>query len=144
MRKIFASVVAVGLAAVALVATTGVGSAAPSRATGTKLALVAYSTPREAYGKLIRMFQKTAAGRDVDFSQSYGASGEQTRAVKAGLAADIVALSLAPDVDELVAAGKVDATWKKQSYKGMVTDSVVVFVVRDGNPKHIKTWNDLI
>jgi ABC-type molybdate transport system substrate-binding protein len=90
------------------------------------------------------MFQKTAAGKDVDFSQSYGASGEQTRAVKAGLDADIVALSLAPDMDELVAAGKVDAKWKKQSYKGMVTDSVVVFVVRDGNPKKIKSWNDLL
>jgi sulfate transport system substrate-binding protein len=47
-------------------------------------------------------------------------------------------------MDELVAAGKVDAKWKKQSYKGMVTNSVVVLVVRDGNPKHIKSWNDLI
>jgi sulfate/thiosulfate transport system substrate-binding protein len=144
MRKVLALVVAVGLAAAAFAAITGVGSAAPERAAGTKLSLVAYSTPREAYGKLIPMFQKTAIGKDVDFSQSYGASGEQTRAVKAGLDADIVALSLAPDMDELVAAGKVDAKWKKQSYKGMVTDSVVVFVVRDGNPKHIETWNDLI
>ena len=90
------------------------------------------------------MFQKTAAGKDVDFKQSYGSSGEQTRAVKAGLDADIVALSLAPDVDELVAAGKVDANWKKQSFKGMVTNSLVVFVVRDGNPKKIKGWNDLL
>ena len=57
------------------------------------------------------MFQRTAAGKDVDFSQSYGSSGEQTRAVKAGLEADIVALSLAPDVDELVAANLVDAAW---------------------------------
>src|SRR5262245_27204988 len=144
MRKVIALVALLGLLAAALAATTGVGSAAPQRATGTRLALVAYSTPREAYGKLIPLFQKTAAGKDVDFSQSYGASGEQTRAVKAGLDADIVALSLAPDMDELVAAGKVDAKWKKQSYRGMVTDSVVVFVVRDGNPKHIKTWNDLI
>ena len=64
--------------------------------------------------------------------------------MKAGLDADIVALSLAPDMDELVAAGKVDAKWKKQSYKGMVTNSVVVFVVRDGNPKQIKSWNDLL
>jgi sulfate/thiosulfate transport system substrate-binding protein len=144
MRKILALVVVVGLLAAAFAVATGVGSAASQRAAGTKLALVAYSTPREAYGKLIPMFQKTAAGKDVDFSQSYGASGEQTRAVKAGLDADLVALSLAPDMDELVAAGKVDAKWKKQSFKGMVTDSVVVFVVRDGNPKHIKTWNDLI
>jgi sulfate transport system substrate-binding protein len=90
------------------------------------------------------MFQKTPAGKDVDFTQSYGSSGEQTRAVKAGLEADIVALSLAPDVDELVAAGFVDATWTRQSYKGMVTNSVVVFVVRDGNPQKIKGWNDLL
>jgi sulfate transport system substrate-binding protein len=133
-----------GVLAAALAATAGIGSAAPERSADTKLNLVAYSTPREAYAKLIPAFQKTAAGNDVDFTQSYGSSGEQTRAVKAGLDADIVALSLAPDVDELVAAGKVDAAWKKQSYKGMVTNSVVVFVVRDGNPKKIRGWNDLL
>jgi len=144
MRKLAYLGAALGALAVALAATAGIGSASPQRSAGARLSLVAYSTPREAYGKLIPMFQKTAAGKDVDFSQSYGASGEQTRAVKAGLDADIVALSLAPDMDELVAAGKVDAKWKKQSYKGMVTDSVVVFVVRDGNPKKIKSWNDLL
>jgi sulfate/thiosulfate transport system substrate-binding protein len=135
---LLASVAAV-LAGAALAA-----SASPSVTADTELSLVAYSTPREAYAKLIPMFQKTAAGEDVDFKQSYGSSGEQTRAVRAGLEADIVALSLAPDVDELVAAGKVDASWKKQSFKGMVTDSLVVFVVRDGNPKKIKGWNDLL
>jgi sulfate/thiosulfate transport system substrate-binding protein len=136
----------------ALIATLGVvvtgaalaATSAPPAAADTELSLVAYSTPREAYAKLIPMFQKTDAGSDVSFKQSYGSSGEQTRAVKAGLEADIVALSLAPDVDELVAAGKVEASWKKQSYKGMVTNSVVVFVVRDGNPKKIKSWNDLL
>jgi sulfate transport system substrate-binding protein len=110
----------------------------------TRLSLVAYSTPREAYAKLISVFQDTPAGKDVDFSQSYGASGEQTRAVKAGLKADLVALSLAPDVDELVGAGIVDAKWNRQSYRGMVTHSVVVFVVRDGNPKKIFGWDDLL
>jgi sulfate/thiosulfate-binding protein len=109
-----------------------------------RLSLVAYSTPREAYNALIPEFQKTPAGNGADFSQSYGASGDQTRAVKAGLKADIVALSLAPDVDELVSAGLVDANWKRQSYRGMVTRSLVVFVVRDGNPKRIHGWNDLI
>jgi sulfate transport system substrate-binding protein len=141
-RRLIALTGALGLLAAALAATAGI--AAPDRIASTRLNLVAYSTPREAYGKLIPMFQKTAAGQDVDFTQSYGSSGEQTRAVKAGLEADIVALSLAPDVDELVAAGKVDAKWRKQSYKGMVTNSVVVFVVRDGNPKKIRGWNDLI
>ena len=72
---------------------------APARSADTELNLVAYSTPREAYAKLIPLFQKTSAGNDVDFTQSYGSSGEQTRAVKAGLKADIVALSLAPDVE---------------------------------------------
>jgi sulfate transport system substrate-binding protein len=144
MRKVISLFAAIALVAAAVAAIAGIGSAASGRVTDTKLNLVAYSTPREAYGKLIPLFQKTAAGKDVDFSQSYGASGEQTRAVKAGLDADIVALSLAPDMDELVAAGKVDLKWKKRSYKGMVTNSVVVFVVRDGNPKHIKSWNDLI
>ncbi len=139
-----ALVAALGLLAAALAATAGIGSAAPKRSADTKLSLVAYSTPREAYGKLIPAFQKTGAGDGVSFTQSYGASGEQTRAVKAGLEADLVALSLAPDMDELVAAGKVDAKWKKQSFKGMVTNSVVVFVVRDGNPKKIKGWNDLL
>ena len=143
-RRFIATAGALGLLAVALAATAAVGTAAPERSADTKLSLVAYSTPREAYGKLISAFQKTDAGKDVSFTQSYGASGEQTRAVKAGLEADIVALSLAPDVDELVAAGIVDAKWKKQSYKGMVTNSVVVFVVRDGNPKKIKSWNDLL
>jgi len=143
-RRLIALLGTLGALLAALAATTGVGSAAPDRAADTKLSLVAYSTPREAYGKLISAFQKTEAGKDVSFSQSYGASGEQTRAVKAGLEADIVALSLAPDVDELVAAGIVDAKWKKQSFKGMVTNSVVVFVVRDGNPKKIKSWNDLL
>ena len=100
-----------------------------------KLSLVAYSTPREAYAKLIPMFQATPAGDGVSFTQSYGASGDQARAVQAGLKADIVALSLAPDVDQLVKAGLVDAKWNRQSYRGMVTDSVVVFAVRDGKPE---------
>lgn len=142
--KALSLVAALGLLATAVAATAGAGSAAPSRSSGTSLNLVAYSTPREAYGKLVPAFQKTAAGKDVDFTQSYGASGEQTRAIKAGLKADIAALSLAPDMDELVNAGIVDASWKKQAYKGMVTDSVVVFVLRDGNPKKLKTWDDLL
>jgi sulfate/thiosulfate transport system substrate-binding protein len=131
------------LVAAATAAAAFAGSSSSARGADSQISLVAYSTPREAYAKLIPMFQKTPQGDGVSFKQSYAASGEQTRAVKAGLEADIVALSLAPDVDELVGAGLVDAKWKKQSYKGMVTDSLVVFVVRDGNPKKIKGWNDL-
>jgi sulfate transport system substrate-binding protein len=142
--KIIGSAALLALVAAGTAAAAFAGGTAPSRASDTELNLVAYSTPREAYGALIPMFQKTPQGKDVSFTQSYGASGEQTRAVKAGLEADIVALSLAPDMDELVAAGLVDAKWKKQSHRGMVTNSVVVFVVRDGNPKKIKGWNDLL
>jgi sulfate/thiosulfate transport system substrate-binding protein len=125
-----------------------VGFAFPALAAGaakdTKLTLVAYSTPREAYGLLIPAFQKTAAGKSVSFSQSYGSSGEQARAVAAGLDADIVALSLEPDVTSLVRKNLVSKTWKQDRWQGMVTRSVVVFVVRDGNPKKIKNWSDLL
>jgi sulfate transport system substrate-binding protein len=117
---------------------------AAGAAQDTKLALVAYSTPREAYGQLISAFQKTAAGKDVGFSQSYGASGEQSRAVASGLDADIVAFSLAPDISALVQKKLVPQSWNKDRWHGMVTRSVVVFVVRDGNPKKLKTWSDLL
>src|SRR5438874_1012377 len=117
---------------------------AAGAAKDTKLALVAYSTPREAYAQLIPAFQKTTAGRGVSFSQSYGASGEESRAVAAGLDADIVAFSLEPDITSLVQKHLVSPSWNKNPYHGMVTRSVVVFVVRDGNPKKLKTWNDLL
>ena len=127
----------------ALGVTLAVAATASARTTDTRLSLVAYSTPREPLGKLIAAFQKTPAGSDVSFSQSYGASGDQARAVNAGLKADIVYLSLAPDVDTLVKSGLVDPNWNRQSFKGMVTNSVVVFAVRDGNPKKLRTWDDL-
>ncbi len=111
---------------------------------GGKLSLVAYSTPKEAYAELIPAFQKTRAGKGVSFDQSYGASGDQERAVEGGLPADVVALSLQPDVDKLVDADLVDADWNKNSSHGFVTDSVVVFLVRKGNPKNIRTWDDLV
>jgi sulfate/thiosulfate transport system substrate-binding protein len=109
-----------------------------------KLALVAYSTPKDAYSKIIPAFQKTAAGNSVSFSQSYGASGEQARAVVQGLPADVVELSLAPDITTLVKAHLVSPSWNKNAYHGIVTRSVVVFIVRGGNPKHIRTWTDLL
>jgi sulfate/thiosulfate-binding protein len=117
---------------------------AAGAARDTKLSLVAYSTPREAYGQLIPAFQKTAAGKDVSFSQSYGASGEQSRAVASGLDADLVAFSLAPDITSLVQKNLVAKNWAGDKWHGMVTRSVVVFVVRDGNPKKLKTWTDLL
>ena len=111
---------------------------------GGKLTLVAYSTPEEAYKELIPAFNKTPEGKGVSFDQSYAASGEQSRAVEGGLPADIVEFSLEPDITRLVEAGLVDKTWNQNEYKGMVTDSVVVFIVRKGNPENIKTWDDLV
>jgi sulfate/thiosulfate-binding protein len=128
------------LAAVALLA-AGCGGAGGG---GKRLTLVAYSTPREAYEQLIPTFQKTEAGKGITFSQSYGASGDQSRAVRNGLAGDVVALSLEPDMTKLVDAGLVARDWNAGEHKGMVTDSVVVLVVRKGNPKNIRTWDDLV
>jgi sulfate/thiosulfate-binding protein len=134
-RRIWAPLVA--MIALSLVAAACGGSSK-------KLSLVAYSTPQEAYQELIPAFQKTAAGKGVDFTQSYGASGDQERAVEAGLHADVVALSLAPDIDKLVKAGKVDASWTSEPHGGFVTNSVVALVTRKGNPKNIRSWDDLI
>lgn len=130
------------LAAVPVIAACG--SASGSGGGSGKLSLVAYSTPKEAYAALIPAFNKTAAGKGVSFTQSFGPSGDQARSVIAGLPADVVALSLAPDVNKLVDAKKVAAGWDKGPDKGFVTNSVVVFTVRKGNPKNIKTWDDLV
>jgi sulfate transport system substrate-binding protein len=111
---------------------------------GTKLSLVAYSTPQVVYDEVIPAFQKTEAGQGVSFSQSFGASGEQSRAVEAGLPADVVTFSLEPDVDRLVEAGLVASDWARTPTDGFVTNSVVSFIVRKGNPKDIRTWDDLL
>jgi sulfate transport system substrate-binding protein len=111
---------------------------------GGNISLIAYSTPREAYEEIIPAFQETDAGAGVEFDQSYASSGEQSRAVEAGLAADVVAFSLEPDITRLIDAGLVDADWNQDEYDGIVSDSVVVFVVREGNPKDIQTWDDLL
>jgi sulfate/thiosulfate transport system substrate-binding protein len=129
------------------IALIGVALLAGSAAGGSKggsVDLVAYSTPKDAYGKIISAFGKTSAGRGTSFSQSYGASGDQARAVAAGQDADLVALSLDPDVNMLVGKGLVPKNWAASSHRGIVSDSVVVFVVRNGNPKHIRGWGDLV
>jgi sulfate/thiosulfate transport system substrate-binding protein len=133
-----------GLAATALAAGCGGQSSASGDGGSKKLTLAAYSTPKEAYAELIPAFQKTAVGKGTSFDQSYAASGEQERAVEGGLPADIVALSLEPDVTKLVKAGLVDQNWNKVTYDGFVTNSVVTLAVRKGNPKHIKGWDDLL
>ena len=143
-KRILGAGVAVGAAA--LLALTGCSGSSGGSGSGgkVKLSLVAYSTPQAAYTKIIAAFQKTPAGKNVEFTQSYGASGDQSRAVAAGLPADIVEFSLAPDMKRLVDANLVNANWDQNQYKGNVTDSVVVIATRKGNPKGIKDWPDLI
>src|SRR3954449_7029102 len=125
------------------VSVSACGSSSASGSSGGKVALVAYSTPQEAYQQLIPAFQKTADGKGVSFSQSFGASGDQARAVVSGLPADVVEFSLAPDIDKVVKAGLVDSNWSQNKWHGFVTDSVVTLVVRKGNPKGIHDWADL-
>ncbi len=132
-----------GLALGAVVSTLAVAALACGGGSGSTVALVAYSTPREAYTELIPAFQKTDAGTDVTFDESYGSSGEQSRGVEAGLPADVVEFSLEPDMVRLVDAGLVAADWNKNEYDGFLTESVVVLVVRKGNPKDITGWADL-
>jgi sulfate/thiosulfate transport system substrate-binding protein len=119
-------------------------SSASSDGGGGNLTLVAYSTPEEAYRELIPAFNKTREGRGVSFDQSYASSGEQSRAVEGGLPADVVEFSLEPDMARLVEAGLVDENWNQNEHDGFVTESVVVFMVRKGNPKNIQTWDDVI
>jgi sulfate/thiosulfate-binding protein len=122
----------------------GGGSAASGAGGASSVRLVAYSTPADAYAELIKGFNGTPDGKDVSFSQSYGPSGAQSRAVDAGQPADFVHFALAPDIQRLVDDGKVSASWDQNQYKGALVDSVVSFVVRKGNPKGIHTWDDLL
>jgi sulfate transport system substrate-binding protein len=120
---------------------------APAASGGpTTIVLGAYTTPREAYGKLLPIFKeqwKQQTGQDVTFQESYQGSGAQSRAIVEGFEADIAALSLEADISRIQKAGLITHDWKSGTYKGMVSNSVVVFAVRKGNPKGIKDWADL-
>jgi sulfate/thiosulfate-binding protein len=119
-------------------------SACGSSSSGKQLTLVAYSTPQGAYASLIPAFTATSEGKGITFNQSYGPSGDQSRAVVAGLKADVVNFSLEPDVTRLVKAGLVSPSWNQNATHGFVTNSVAVIIVRKGNPKHITDWSDLV
>ena len=121
-------------------------SGSSSQAEPVKLILGAYTTPREAYQELIPIFQKQwkeKTGQDVVFEESYLGSGAQSRAIVEGFEADVAALSLQADIDRIQKAGLITHDWKSGPYKGMVSDSIVSFAVRPGNPKGIKDWADL-
>ncbi|WP_412516630.1 sulfate ABC transporter substrate-binding protein [Actinomadura madurae] len=134
--------VVLGLAALA----AGAAACGGSGSSGGKvrLSLVAYSTPQAAYEAIIKEYRKTPEGKKVTFTRSFGASGEQSRAVASGLKADIVGFSLEPDMTRLVENGLVDANWNSGPEKGMITKSVVVLATRKGNPKNVRTWDDLV
>jgi len=120
------------------------GSSSSAGGSTTQLSLVAYSTPKKAYDALTAAFAQTPGGKGVSFGESFGASGSQSRAVDTGQPADVVAFSTTPDMTRLVKDGIVAATWDAGPEKGFSSNSVVVFVVRKGNPKHITGWDDLI
>ncbi len=124
--------------------TSSSNAAATSSGGGTQLALVAYSTPKKAYDALTAAYAQTASGKGVSFSTSFGASGSQSRAVDSGQPADVVAFSTTPDITRLVKDNIVSSSWDANPQKGIAVNSVVVMVVRKGNPKHITGWDDLI
>src|SRR5690348_13143088 len=140
MPKFFQIAAALTVGAVAL---TGCGSSSGG-GSGSTINLVAYSTPAAAFKTIEGAFQKTAAGKGVKFKESYGPSGDQSRAVAGGQPADFVNFSLEGDVSRLVDKGLVASDWNAGEHKGIVADSVVVIVVRKGNPKHITGWDDIV
>ncbi|MBA8792623.1 sulfate transport system substrate-binding protein [Friedmanniella endophytica] len=122
---------------------SGSGAGAGGSGAGAKLALVAFSVPKPAYDDLQKQFADTPDGKGVSWTSSYGASGDQARAVISGLPADYVAFSLSSDMTKLVDKGLVAEDWDSGANKGIVSTSVVVMAVRKGNPKNIRTWADL-
>ncbi len=110
----------------------------------TSLTLVAYSAPEPGWSKVIPAFNASAEGKGVQVITSYGASGDQSRGVADGKPADLVNFSVEPDITRLVKAGKVSKDWNTDATKGIPFGSVVSLVVRAGNPKNIRDWDDLL
>src|ERR1017187_1635533 len=144
MQKVVMTKSTVSVIFCLVAAVLGLASCGSSGSSSKQLGLVAYSTPQGVFEKLIPAFQATPEGKSVSFTQSYGPSGEQSRAVANGLHADVVNFSLEPDVERLVKAGLVSSAWNQNATHGFVTNSVAVIIVRKGNPKHITGWADLV
>jgi sulfate/thiosulfate-binding protein len=141
-RTRFLALTAAALAVPAIL--SGCAASSGSSGDSDKLSVVGFSVLKTANEPVISAFQQTDAGKGVTFTTSYAASGDQSRAVAGGLHADEVHLSLTPDVQSLVDAGLVDKSWDQNSTHGILTDSVVVFLVRKGNPLDIQSWDDLV
>jgi sulfate/thiosulfate-binding protein len=139
-----ASRAAAVVAAVAATATLAAACSSSGSGSGSHtVRIVGYSTPAPAYAALIKAFNKTSDGKGIGFAQSFDSSGTQSKLVQSGHPADYVTFSTGPDMTNLVPQF-VSPDWDKNATKGIVTDSVVVFVVRKGNPLHIQNWSDLI
>jgi sulfate/thiosulfate-binding protein len=121
------------------------GSDTGSSSGGAKLDVVGYSTPESVYAETLEpAFEKTSQGKGVSFSNSFGASGDQSRAVAAGQPASVVHFSQAGDMERLVEEGEIVAKdWESGPYKGIATNSVVVILTRKGNPEGIKSFKDI-
>ena len=157
-RHVFLSAVALG-SGVSAVVPTFAGASSP-----VTVNVVGYSVVGPAFKVLEAAFQATSAGQSVSFTNSFGASDTQTSNVINGQPADIVNMSYGTNISQLVKASKVPSNWTTQELNianiktalvgshqqtvyrtpGIVTDSVVTFIVRPGNPLHIKTWSDLV
>jgi sulfate transport system substrate-binding protein len=120
-----------------------VGGENPAEA-DTTLTLVAYAVPEPGWSKVAPAFAGTEEGKGVGVTASYGASGDQSRGVESGKPADIVNFSVEPDITRLVKAGLVDEDWNSGAQKGVPFGSVVSLAVREGNPKNIRDWDDLL
>jgi sulfate/thiosulfate transport system substrate-binding protein len=146
-RSVNAALLAALFALAAVVAGCGSSSSDSSSSSGGgKLDVVGYSTPESVYQEdLEPAFEKTSAGSGVSFSNSFGASGDQSRAVVAGQPASVVHFAQAGDMERLVEEGGLVAkNWEKQPYGGIAQDSVVVITVRKGNPKGIHSLDDVL
>ncbi len=146
LRSSAAAATALLLSAGLLSACTNTGASASDDGddSTTQLSVAAFSVMEAANEPVFTDFQATGDGEGVTFQTSYGASGDQSRAVEGGLDADLVHFSLEPDIQRLVDAGMVADTWKDNPTKGIATSSVVSFVVREGNPENIQGWDDLV
>jgi len=121
------------VAAMAVLTACGGGSAASGSTEDSELDLVAFSVPKAAYDDTQKAFANTPDGGGVSWKSSYGASGDQARAVISGLPADYVSFSLSSDMTKLVDNSQVAQDWNSGANKGIVSTSVVVIAVRKGN-----------
>lgn len=140
-------VLATGVASLSLgvAACGGSNSDSVGSGEGGDVDLVAYSTPETPYVETLEPdFNAQNEDGEVRFANSFGSSGDQSRAVEAGQPADFVHLSLEPDMQRLVEAGIVAEDWEDTDHNGKVQNSIVVFTVRPGNPEGIEDWDDLI